>query len=129
MTEINLTDNADEILRAFEHQKKTALEAIGLQAEGYAKLKAPTRSGVLKNSLTHTVREDTAYIGTNVYYAKYVELGTGIYYPEGRKGGWRYQDEKGNWHFTYGSKPHHFLQYAMEQGDEYKAIAKHYLSL
>ena len=127
--EFNIKDNSDEVLNKLKQQKQVALEAIGLKAEGYAKLKAPTASGTLKNSLTHEVREDTVYIGTDEFYAKYVELGTGIYYPSGRKGGWRYKDEKGKWHFTYGIKPHHFLQSAVQHEREYKEIAKHYLSL
>lgn len=53
-----------------------ALEAIGLAAEGYAKMKCPVDTGNLRNSITHGTMEDAAYIGTNVEYAPYVELGT-----------------------------------------------------
>lgn len=55
-----------------------ALEEIGLMGEGYAKLLCPVDTGNLRNSLTHQVivDEKRVYIGTNVEYGKYVELGT-----------------------------------------------------
>ena len=53
-----------------------ALEIIGGKAESYAKLRCPTKTSRLKNSITH-VQEDekTEVIGTNVKYAPFVELG------------------------------------------------------
>ena len=55
-----------------------ALEMIGIQAEGYAKALCPVDTGTLRNSITHQVdmSVDGVYIGTNVEYAPYVELGT-----------------------------------------------------
>ena len=115
-------DNTDEIKAATREAVLVALEAVGLQAEGYAKRKCPVDTGLLRNSITHAVGgiefnvdykatygsnrtksgkrrrataknagtvksgsasgtvgdEDdlTAYIGTNVEYASYVEYGT-----------------------------------------------------
>lgn len=45
---------------------------------GYAKKKCPVDTGRLRNSITHVVRasEKAVYIGTNVEYGPYVELGT-----------------------------------------------------
>lgn len=69
-------DNVDlakaEIRAAFAR----ALERIGMQAEGYAQDLCPVDTGNLRNSITHTADEEAAYIGTNVEYAPYVELGT-----------------------------------------------------
>ena len=56
-----------------------ALEAVGLQAEGYAKRLCPADTGLLRNSITHAVDyadDMSAYIGTNIEYAAYVEFGT-----------------------------------------------------
>lgn len=53
-----------------------ALEKIGLVAEGYAKRLCPVDTGRLRNSITHTDDGEAEYIGTNVEYAPYVELGT-----------------------------------------------------
>ena len=98
MIEINLTDNSDDVLRWLERAKQRALEEIGLAAEKYAIMKTPTDTGRLKNSITHAVKGDEVYIGTNVEYGIYVELGTGRYASngKGRPGWWVYvRDETG----------------------------------
>jgi HK97 gp10 family phage protein len=69
-------DNTEEILRGIADAKQRALERIGLSAEGYAKKECPVDTGNLRNSITHARDDDAAYIGTNVEYAPYVELGT-----------------------------------------------------
>lgn len=68
-------DNTDEVLAALERAKKRGLEAIGLTAEGHAKKETPVDTGRLRNSVSHTTDDEAAYIGTNVEYAPYVELG------------------------------------------------------
>ena len=74
-------DNTDEVLSALERAKKRGLEAIGLTAEGYAKKDTPVDTGRLRNSINHATDDEAEYIGTNVEYAPYVELGA-----RGRKG-------------------------------------------
>ena len=74
--EIKFTDNSAEILKAFEQATARGLEKIGLTAEGYAKAKAPVDTGRLRNSISHEVDEQDVYIGSNVEYAPYVEMGT-----------------------------------------------------
>lgn len=69
-------DHSDELLRELTDKIPVALEECGLVAEGYAKRLCPVDTGRLRNSITHTVNGDIAYIGTNVEYAPYVELGT-----------------------------------------------------
>ena len=69
-------DNTDEVLSALERAKKRGLEAIGLTAEGHAKKETPVDTGRLRNSISHTTDGEAAYIGTNVEYAPYVELGS-----------------------------------------------------
>lgn len=92
-------DNSDEVLAALESAKKRGLEAIGLTAEGHAKKETPVDTGRLRNSISHATDDEAAYIGTNVEYAPYVELGA-----RGRKGA-------------------HMLQKAAtEHTDEYKRI-------
>lgn len=73
---VKFTDNSREVLSAFEEAKARGLERIGLEAEGYAKDLCPVDTGNLRNSISHLVDGDSAYIGTNVEYAPYVELGT-----------------------------------------------------
>ena len=69
-------DNTDEVLKALEKAKKRGLEAIGLVAEGHAKKLTPVDTGRLRNSISHATDDEAAYIGTNVDYGPYVELGS-----------------------------------------------------
>ena len=69
-------DNTDAVKGGLQSAFARALERIGLQAEGYAKDLCPVDTGNLRNSITHTSDGKAAYIGTNVEYGKYVELGT-----------------------------------------------------
>lgn len=71
-------DNTDEVLKGISDAVERALTRIGLAAEGYAKKECPVDTGNLRNSITHEVvqSEKAVYIGTNVEYAAYVELGT-----------------------------------------------------
>lgn len=74
---ISLTDNVDDFIRATKEQRARALEAVGMQAENYAKLLCPVDTGNLRNSITHEQGgEDFEVVGTNVEYAPYVEYGT-----------------------------------------------------
>ena len=92
-------DNTDEVLAALEKAKKRGLEAIGLTAEGHANNETPVDTGRLRNSISHATDDEAAYIGSNVEYAPYVELGA-----RGRQGA-------------------HMLQRAAsEHGSEYKQI-------
>jgi len=90
------TDNTADVLGELKDAVNRALEAIGMQVENYAKmeLEKPKKhasapkgkeiirpnvdTGRLVNSITHQVSpsEEAVYIGTNVEYAAYVELGT-----------------------------------------------------
>ena len=92
-------DNTDEVLAALERAKRRGLEAIGLTAEGYAKRETPVDTGRLRNSISHAADDEAAYIGTNVEYAPYVELGA-----RGRQG------------------VHMLQRAASEHTDEYKQI-------
>ena len=68
-------DNTKEVLSALDKAIERGLEAIGLTAEGHAKKNTPVDTGRLRNSISHAVEDKAAYIGTNVEYAPYVELG------------------------------------------------------
>ena len=92
-------DNTDEVLAAFEKAKSRGLEAIGLTAEGHAKKETPVDTGRLRNSISHATDDEAAYIGTNVEYAPYVELGA-----RGRQG------------------KHMLQRAASEHADEYKKL-------
>ena len=96
-------DNTKEVLSAMEKAIERGLEAIGSTAEGHAKKNLYPGHGFdtgnLRNRTSHAVKGAAAYIGTNVEYAPYVELGA-----RGRKG------------------LHYLQQAATEHADEYKRL-------
>lgn len=71
-------DNTGQAVDGIESAIGAALEEIGLLAEGYAARKCPVDTGNLRASITHEADAggNAVYIGTNVEYAPYVELGT-----------------------------------------------------
>lgn len=75
-------NNVHAAEEALDHALARALEEIGLAAEGFAKKNLTKNhsvdTGRLRNSVTHAINmdEQAVYIGTNVEYAPYVELGT-----------------------------------------------------
>lgn len=82
--EVSLTNNnTDAIKDAAEEAIQAALEAIGLQAEGYAVMKCPVDTGRLRDSITHVVDDNSVIIGTNVEYAPKIELGGSRQAPDG----------------------------------------------
>ena len=87
ISDVSITSNKDEILKASEKQIKLALTAMGMAAEGYAKdiltetvysqTDLPYQlTGNLRNSITHTEDDDSMYVGTNVEYAEGIETGS-----------------------------------------------------
>lgn len=127
--QIEIIDNTPKVKAELEAAVLRALEKCGMTAEGYAKLLAPspgkTGTGALRNSITHQVVEDeqAVYIGSDQSYAVYLELGTGKYYPGGRKTPWVYQDAKGNWHLTHGQRAQPYLKPAVaDNAQTYRGI-------
>ena len=75
---VEIHDNSREISDDIKAALLRGLETWGASAERFAKKLAPYDTGNLRNSITHEVDEGepAAYIGTNVEYAPYQELGT-----------------------------------------------------
>lgn len=77
---VDYKDNSQQILSAMEKGKRNALTAIGSSAETHTKDNITADelvdTGRLRNSISHSVDGEAAYIGTNVEYAPYLELGT-----------------------------------------------------
>ena len=83
-------DKTKDIIRELGKMAETALAAIGLECEGYAKAECPVDTGRLRNSISWatshkndahgsdgspqaTPKENTVYIGSNVEYAVHIE--------------------------------------------------------
>lgn len=132
MSDVNFISRTNEVKSALERAIENALESIGMVGETHAKNELTAfphvDTGRLRNSIAHASNhKDEAYIGTNVEYGVWVEIGTGIYATDGngRKTPWFFEDDKGKWHITHGIKPAHYLEKAIsEHDDEYKAIVE-----
>ena len=90
VSDVKITDNSKAVLDAAKEQINAWLQAIGEDAAGTAADKAPHDTGRLGNSINWAIKDDygtgddapkanpeegAVYIGTNVEYAPYVELG------------------------------------------------------
>lgn len=77
MSNYTFKDNSKEVLSALERVIYNGLDAMGKVAETNAKKLTPVDTGRLRNSIANEVSidEKAVYIGTNVEYATYVELG------------------------------------------------------
>ena len=110
---VTFNDYSPQVLAEMQDAVLRALERIGERAEENAAKLCPVDTGILRNSISHAVdeKEQAAYIGSNLDYAAYVELGTGKYAEGGggRPTPWVYQDAKGNWHWTRGNPAQPFL--------------------
>lgn len=69
------SDNSANVSKEISAALAKGLESIGYTAERYAKALCPVKTGRLRNSITHSVQGMDVYIGTNVEYGPYVELG------------------------------------------------------
>lgn len=131
MTEIivKVSDNSPEVLAALENAAIRALGAMGSTAVTHA-VKNLDRQGAvdtgnLKGSIDKKVvdSEKAVYIGTDVEYALYIELGTGHYATTGggtTKPSWVYQDALGHWHRAYPQPARPYLKPAVaDHKDEY----------
>lgn len=104
----NFKSNSKEVKEALHEAVEMGLEAVGLQAAGYAQLLCPVDTGRLRNSIVYTTAESggskgglgeparpedmsphstpdkgTVVIGTNVEYAEIIELGGSKQAPKG----------------------------------------------
>lgn len=106
------------IEKALPEAFEKALTKGCLIVERKAKENAPVSTGTLRSSITHEVdrTKQEGIIGTNLEYAPYVEIGTGIYSSkgDGRQDPWCYVTADGSFHWTQGSQPHPFLKPALD---------------
>lgn len=113
---VKFTDNSIQIKAALNDAAIAYLHEAGGELEAQVKRNSRVGSGQLKNSWTYKVDESKGEctVGSPLENAIWEEFGTGEYAVngDGRKGGWYYQDSKGQWHHTYGKTPNRALQSA-----------------
>lgn len=80
MSKVVIESHANEVKAELDHKIPIILEALGIEAEGNAVTEitelGAVDTGRLRGSISHDHDDEAAYIGTNVEYAPYVELGT-----------------------------------------------------
>ena len=80
---VEFVDNSAEIIAALHDTCERALWRCWEKAEEYAKDLCPVDTGNLRGSITHAEHAEAGggemYVGTDVNYAVYQEMGTGVY--------------------------------------------------
>ena len=118
-----LTIDDRELMKALKNAEMKSRDLLQVEGAG-AKIaingmrqRVPVDTAATKASIGSHIAEATDTrviddIGPETDYAVYLEYGTGEYAEnrQGRKGGWRYKDAKGNWHFTLGARPQPFVR-------------------
>ncbi|HCE12457.1 MAG TPA: hypothetical protein DEQ24_06865 [Enterococcus sp.] len=122
-------DHSDEAKEVLKEATIQWLFQACILVEGQAVALAAVHTARLRNSIDYVVDEAEliGYVGTNVEYAIYVEMGTGEFAENGmgRKGGWVYQDPSGEWFFTWGQEPQPYLRPAFRKNkSQIEALAK-----
>lgn len=116
MANVRFEDNSVQVLNAFNKAVHAFLEESVGELEAQTKRNTRVDSQQTKNSFTHKVdlAKAEAYVGSSLENAIWEEFGTGEYALKGngRKGGWKYQDAKGVWHFTMGKTPSRAMEKA-----------------
>ena len=79
MSSVQVTSNLYLVNKMSKEAMVNAAISVGMLTSGYAQDLCPVDTGRLRDSITHAYNDDdhqvTLLVGTNVYYAPYVELG------------------------------------------------------
>jgi len=127
---VELNAKLDNIANA---DLEKALKECAVKVQDAAKSKVPNRTGDLEKSITFNFEDKyTVAVGTNKYYAPYVEIGTGIYAGEGTNGmynqyqgtgrqtPWVYYDAYlDQWFTTVGQKAQPYLLPALLENENW----------
>lgn len=111
---VQFQDFSIQVKDAIDEKAESFLYGSAELLSGQAAQITPVKTGQLKGSWDYKVDLDRkeARIGSPLENAIWNEFGTGEYaaHGDGRKGGWSYQDDSGEWHHTKGKRPNHTLQ-------------------
>ena len=104
-------DNTVEIKKIASDALEAALLEAAAEIVSQTARNTRVKTGKTKGSWAADVRKTSdgykATIGSPEENAIWEEFGTGenALAGNGRKGGWAYKDEKGDWHYTVGKEP------------------------
>lgn len=115
---VEFKDNRIEVEAALDDAAIAFLYEAAGELQAAVKRNTAVKTGQLKNSWDYVVDESKkeATIGSPLQNAIWEEFGTGEYAlnGDGRKGGWTYADDRGEFHHTHGKKPRRALAKAFE---------------
>ena len=110
---VRFEDNRVEVIGAITVANEASLYEMASEILSQTQRNTPVDTGQLKNSWSYRIDESKgeATIGSPLENAIWNEYGTGEHAlnGDGRKGGWKYKDRHGEWHFTRGKKPNRTL--------------------
>lgn len=131
MSDFKFMDNSDKFLAELRRKERKFAVQAGMVFEEAAKKNITdftyqgkdhpgyVDTGRARNGITNTYTisgdEIVVYVGNNVEYSIWLEIGSGIYADDGkgRKSPWKYKDRNGVEHWTRGIHPSHALQNAV----------------
>lgn len=117
---IEFTNNAKAIKNLLNGECEQALTDCGQILKSNVRDLTRVKTGQTKGSFDYLLADKGSElevkVGSPLENAIWEEFGTGEYALEGngRKGGWYYEDEKGEGHFTHGKTPSRALYYALK---------------
>lgn len=115
----NFENNTGKVTGLLYDKAIQFLYEAGGEVQAQAARNSRVDSGQLKSSWKFIVDENDlkVIIGSPLENAIWEEFGTGEYAVgnNGRKTPWKYQDDKGKWHYTKGKTANHTLQRASEK--------------
>ena len=116
MSNVTFKDFSVQVESAIEDAVKKYMQEAGGEMVAQTVRRTPVDTGQLKNSWNYEVDSGgkKCTIGSPLENAIWTEFGTGEHAlnGDGRKGGWAYEDAKGDWHFTRGKPPKRCLHNA-----------------
>lgn len=116
---VKFEDFTIKVQGAIDDKINVVLEECAGELESQVKRNTRVDTSKTKNSFRHYVDGGShiAYIGSGEENAIWEEFGTGEHAlaGNGRKGGWAYKDQKGNWHRTKGKTPSRAFQKAYDR--------------
>ena len=109
MADVIFEDYSIEVKKAIDSRINGVLHECAGEMVSAVRRNTRVDTGKTKNSWKYYVDhiKHEATIGSADENAIWEEFGTGEYaiHGDGRKGGWFYEDAKGEGHFTHGKKP------------------------
>lgn len=110
---VQFEDNSMKVKAALREASIAFLHEACGELEAQVKRNTKVDTGRTKASWGYAVEEESleGTVGSGYENAIWEEFGTGEYAlnNDGRKGGWRYQDLRGQWHYTKGKQPRRAL--------------------